>query len=179
MFKKFLGLEKLTAKKLCVLAMLTALTAILAIYGTIRVGNYIKIPTKFVSVFITAVIFGPLWGGVVAALGDVLNSFLMPVGPWLIQITAMEFVYGFVFGLFFFTKKTDGYLWRTVLCALVLTVLDLVPMSAILTQVGYFPSFAVAVSIRTLASMLKLVLYIVVCLLLKKHLASFERLMNK
>ncbi len=178
MFKKVLGLEKLTVKKLCVLAMLTALTAILAIYGTFRVGNYIKIPTKFISVFITGAVFGPVWGGVVGALGDILNSFLMPVGPWLPQITAVEFLCGFLFGLFFY-KGEGKYLLRTVLCALVLTAIDLVLMSLLLTQVGYFPSFTAAVTIRFAASAIKFALYILVCLLLKKYLASFERLMNK
>ncbi len=179
MFKKWFGIQKLNAKSLCVLAMLTALTVILAVYGTIRVGNYIKIPTKFVSVFITAAIYGPVWGGVVAALGDVLNAFLVPVGPWLPQITAMEFAYGLIFGLCFYAKKEESYLWRTILCALLLSLIDIAPMSLLLTWVGYFPSFGAAVSIRALASALKLALYIVVCLLLRKYLTSFERLMNK
>lgn len=177
MFKNWLGLEKLTAKKLCMLAMLTALTALLAVYGTFRVGNLIKVPTKFISVFITAAVFGPVWGGVVGALGDVLNSFLMPVGPWLVQITAVEFVYGFVFGLFFY-KREARYLVRTLLCALVLTLIDLFLMSLLLTQVGYFPSVGAAIAVRFSASAIKFALYIAVCLLLKKYLASFERLMN-
>ncbi len=179
MSKNIFGLEKLSAKKLCVLAMLTALTALLAIYGTLRVGNMIKIPTKFITVFITAAVYGPVWGGVVAALGDLLNAFLVPVGPWLPQITAVEFVCGFLFGLFFYNTFNKNYLWRTVLCALVLTIIDLLLMSAFLVQVGYFPTFAAAVTIRAAASALKCALYIIVCLLLKKHLTSFERLMNK
>ena len=178
MFKNKLGLEKLTAKKLCILAMLTALTVVLAVYGTFRIGNVIKIPTKFITVFISAALYGPIWGGVVAAIGDLLNSFLMPVGPWLPQITVVEFLCGFMFGLFFY-KRAARYLLRTVLCALALTALDIVLMSLLLTQVGYFPSFAAAVSIRALASAVKFALYIVVCLLLKKYLVSFERLMNK
>ncbi len=179
MFKSKFRLEKLSAKKLCVLAMLTALTALLAIYGTLRVGNMIKIPTKFITVFITAAIYGPIWGGVVGALGDLLNSFLMPVGPWLAQITAVEFLCGFVFGLFFYKQTNNGYILRAILCALALTLIDLFLMSALLTQVGYFPDFITAVTIRAVASALKCSLYIVVCLLLKKHLASFERLMNQ
>lgn len=177
MLKNRLGLEKLNAKKLCILAMLTALTVVLAVYGTFRIGNLIKIPTKFIVVWITAAIFGPVWGGVVAAIGDILNSFLMPVGPWLVQITAVEFLCGFVFGLFFYKRETR-YLLRTVLCALVLTALDIILMSLLLTQVGYFPSFTAAVGIRALASGIKCALYIAVCLIFKNSLASFERRLN-
>ena len=183
MFKKRLGLEKLNARKLCVLAMLTALTVLLAVYGTFRIGNMIKIPTKFVTVFIAAALYGPIWGGVVAALGDLLNAFLVPVGPWLPQITAVEFLYGFIFGLFFFTEHAKtyekNYLLRTILCALTLTFIDIFPMSWILTTVGYFPSVGAAIVLRIYASVIKLALYIVVCLLLKRYLKSFERLIHK
>lgn len=179
MFKRVLGLEKLTVKKLCVLAMLTALTAVLAIYCTFRVGTLIKIPLKFITVFISAALFGPVWGGVVALLGDILNAFLMPVGVFLPQVSAVEFLYGFIFGLFFYKKYAKGYALNTVLCALVLTLIDLLLMSYLLTQVGIFASFTAAVALRFAASVIKFALYILVCLLLKKYLASFERLMNK
>lgn len=177
-FRRMLGLEKLSVKKMCLLAMLTAITAVLAIYCTLRVGNAIKIPLKFISVFVTAAIYGPVWGGVVGALGDILNSFLVPVGPPLPQITAVEFLYGFVFGLFFYKKEKHYYI-NTVLCAFVLTVTDITLMSYLLTGVGYFPSFASAVSVRFTASVIKFVLYIAVCLILKKYLKSFERIIMK
>lgn len=179
MFKRSLGLEKLTVKKLCVLAMLTALTAVLAIYCTFRVGTLIKIPLKFITVFISAALFGPVWGGVVALLGDILNAVLMPVGLFLPQVSAVEFLYGFIFGLFYYKKYNKGYIKNTILCALLLTLIDLFLMSYILTTVGIFANFAMAVTMRFAASLIKFALYILICLLLKKHLVSFERLMNK
>ncbi len=176
--RKISGLEKLTVRKLCILAMLTALTVVLAIYCTLRIGNAIKIPFKFVTVFITAVMFGPVWGGVVAGLGDILNALLVPVGPPLLQITAVEFLYGVIFGLFYYRKSSSYYL-RTFLCALVLTLIDITLVSYLLTGVGYFPDFSAAVTIRFTASAIKFAMYIIVCVALKKHLPSFERLINK
>ena len=178
-YENFLGLERLTVRKLCALAMLTALTVVLAIYCTFRVGNAIKIPFKFVTVFITAVVFGPVWGGVVGALGDILNALFVPVGPPLPQITAVEFLYGVVFGIFFYKKINKSYYLNTVICALVLTIIDILLVSYLLTGVGYFPSFTAAVSIRMAASAIKFVMYILVCIVLKKYLTSFERLINK
>lgn len=179
-FKKILGLEKLSVKKMCLLAMLTAVTVVLAIYCTLRVGNAIKIPLKFISVFITAALYGPVWGGVVGALGDILNSFLVPVGPPLPQITAVEFLYGFIFGLFFYKKyEKKSYFLNTVICAVILTVIDIILMSYILTGVGYFPSFSASVSVRFTASLIKFVLYVIVCVILKKYLKAFERIIGK
>ena len=171
--------NKITVKKISVLAMLTAITVILAIFCTLRVGNAIKIPLKFVTVFITAVLYGPLWGGVVGALGDILNSVLVPVGAPIPAITAVEFLYGAIFGLFFYRKPDKGYYLNAVLCAFVLAVIDITFMSFILTSVGYFPSFATAVSIRFTASLLKFFMYIIVLVVLKKYLNKFERLINK
>ena len=177
--KSFLGIEKLSVKKLCFLAILTAITVVLAIYCTLRVGNAIKIPLKFISVFITACLYGTVWGGVVGALGDIFNSFLVPVGPPLPQITAVEFLYGFIFGLFFYKKQEKAYYINTVICAAVLTVIDITLMSYILTGVGYFPSFEAAVSVRITASLIKFGLYVTVCVVLKKYLKSFERIASK
>ncbi len=171
--------NKISVKKISVLAMLTALTVILAIFCTLRVGNAIKVPFKFITVFITAAMYGPLWGGVVGALGDILNSVLVPVGAPLPQITAVEFLYGFLFGVFFYKKQDKGYYINTVICAFVLTIIDITLMSYILTSVGYFPSFSVAVTVRFSASVIKFFMYIIVCILLKKHLVTFERLINK
>lgn len=171
--------RKITVKKLCVLSMLTALTVILAIFCTFRIGNAIKIPFKFITVFITATVYGPVWGGVVGALGDFLNSVLVPVGAPLPQITAVEFLYGVIFGLFFYKKHGKIYYINTVICAFVMTIIDLTLVSYILTSVGYFSSFTVAVTIRFSASAIKFFMYIVVCILLKKYITSFERLINK
>ena len=171
--------NKFNVKKLCVLSMLTALTVILAVFCTFRIGNSIKIPFKFITVFITASVYGPIWGGVVGMLGDIINSFLFPVGPPLIQITAVEFLYGVIFGLFFYKKQGRIYYINTVICAFVMTLIDIILVSYILTSVGYFPSFGVAVSIRFAASVIKFFMYIIVCVLLKKYINSFERLMNK
>ena len=98
---------KLSVKDLCFLAMLTAITVILALFATIRIGNMIKIPLKFISVFITGVFFGPVWAGVSAAIGDLMNSLLMPVGPFMPQIMMVEFLNGFAFGLFMYNSHEN------------------------------------------------------------------------
>ncbi len=176
--KNFLGLKKLTVRELCILGLLTALTVVLAIYCTFRIGNAIKIPLKFITVFLTSVTFGPLWGGVIAAIGDILNSTLFPVGAPLPQITVVEFIYGFVFGLFFY-RKDNRYITKTLLCSLLLCIIDITIVSYILTSVNYFPDFATAMVIRFPATAIKFLVYILVLIFLKKYLKVFERLINK
>lgn len=167
--KSFLGLKKVNVRELCILGLLTSLTVVLAIFCTIRIGDTIKIPLKFITVFLTAVFFGPVWGGTVGALGDILNAILVPVGAPIPMITAVEFLYGFIFGLFFY-KSSEKYLLKTLLCSFILTLVDIFIVSFILTSVGYFPSLLIAISVRFTASIAKFIIYVLTLLFLKKYL---------
>ncbi len=144
-------------KKLCLLGMLTAITAILSIYCTFRIGNIIKIPFKFVSVFITGALLGPFAGATAAACGDLLNSFLVPVGEWIPMITILEFIVGLIYGIFFYKLPFSGktYILRVFLCVIINFAIDITITSLILTLYGYFPSFSVAVTARLAAAIIK------------------------
>ena len=87
------------------LGMLTALEIILNRFLSINAWN-IKIGFSFVPVVVAAVLFGPLAGGIVGALGDFLGAILFPIGPYFPGFTATAFVTGVIFGLFLYKKRT-------------------------------------------------------------------------
>ncbi len=171
---------KLSVKDLCFLALLTAITVILALFATIRIGNMIKIPLKFISVFITGVFFGPLWAGVSAAVGDLINSLLMPVGPFMPQIMMVEFFGGFVFGLFMYNSHEDTRLYalRVILCVLAQFAIDMFLTPVFLVQAGYFPDYSVAIAIRLPASLIKAAIQTVVLAAGKNYLKIFTKYMR-
>ena len=175
--KKFF--PKLSVKDICVLGLLIAITIVLAVYCTFRVGEAIKIPMKFISIFIPAVIYGPFYGELVATLGDLFNCLLAPSGALLPQITLIEFLNGFVFGIFFFRQNISSrsYLLRTVACVLVLFGVDMVLTTAVLSLwVGIFPSFGVAFATRIVAGVIKAALHFIVIFALKGYLGRIRRL---
>ncbi len=178
---KYFSKVKLSVKDLCILALITAITVILALFATIRIGNIVKIPLKFVSVFITGVFFGPLWAGISAAIGDILNSLLLPVGPYMPQITMVEFLCGFVFGLFMYNSHEDRrfYLTRMVLCVFCQFIIDMFLTPVFLVQAGYFPSYITAISIRFPASLIKSAIQTVVLAMGKNYLKIFTKHMRK
>lgn len=177
---KILGKIKLSVKDLCVLALLTAITVILALFATVRIGNIVKIPLKFISVFITGVFFGPLWAGVSAAIGDILNSLLMPVGPFMPQITMVEFLYGFIFGACLYNAHKDGrfYLTKAILCVMCQLAIDMFLTPVFLVQAGYFPGYLAAITIRFPTSLIKAALQFVVIAMGKNYLKIFTRYMR-
>ncbi len=172
---------KLSVKNLCVLSLLTAITVILSVYCTLRIGSAIKIPFKFISVFLTAVIFGPVWGGLVAVIGDILNVFLAPSGAFIPMITVIEFLVGFIFGLFFYSRPLSGkgYYLRTLICVLTLFLIDLFLTSFILYKVGYFPSLPSAVSFRLIAGIIKAVIQGVFITLSSRYIGNFKALSER
>ena len=170
---------KFTIKRIAVLGVLTAITVLLAIYATFRVGNQIKIPLKFVTIFITGALYGPLSAGLVAAATDLLNAFLVPVGPPLIQITIIEFLYGVMFGIFFKCAKNNNFYYvRALLCSLGQFLTGLFLTTFVLLKVGYFASFTSAIIIRLPALILTFVIHVAVLCILKNFIFRVKDLIQ-
>lgn len=169
----------LKTKKLCRLGLLTAITVILAMFFTFRIGTMIKIPLKFVSVFITGVFFGPVWGGVVGALGDFFNAVLMPVGAYIPLLTLIEFLCGFTYGaLLFNIDKRKSFLPVTI-CLILQFLIDEFLTPVILVQCGIFPDYSFALITRTPASILKVAIQGIAIYPCKYYLKYIRRFMNE
>lgn len=179
--RKFLGLQKPTTRETCTLALLTAVCALLALTATVRIGNYIKIPFKFIAVYTTAVFFGPVWAGASAAIGDILNAVLSPVGDFMPQITLVEFIGGFLYGLTVFNIHTQksGFITRVLACTVLQTALDMFITPIFLVQVGIFPSYRAALAIRLAASLAKAAAQATVMLCSRRYLILFSKYVRK
>ncbi len=169
-----------TTRTLAVLGMLTAVTALLSIFGTFRIGTIIKIPTKFVSVFVTGALFGPLWGALVAGIGDMLNCLLAPVGPWLPFLTLLEALSGAVYGILFYKRgeSKGSYAWRTALCVILQFLIDIILTTLVLVEAGYFATFMIAIPIRLPAAIVKSLLQGVVLSAGYIYLPKFKKMLD-
>lgn len=92
-------------RMLIVLAMLTALEIVLSRFLSVNAWN-LKIGFSFVPVVVAAILYGPLAGACVAALGDFLGAILFPIGPYFPGFTFTALLTGLVFGLFLHKKQT-------------------------------------------------------------------------
>jgi ECF transporter S component (folate family) len=84
--------------KMAVTALLVAVTAVLNRFGSI-VTPELKIGFSFVPIMVCGMMFGPLWGGICAGLGDTLAAILIPVGPPHPGITLTAVLSGVIYGL--------------------------------------------------------------------------------
>lgn len=169
-----------SVKKLCIIGLLTAVTVILAVFCTFRIGSMIKIPFKFLSVFLISAIFGGIWGGISALIGDIFNVFItgMAFNPF---ISAVEFLYGLIFGLLFYKHSFIGksYILRAFVCSVSMFLIDIFITSYILTFFGIFADFHLAIFCRLPAGIIKAALQLTAMIFGRKFLIYFKKLAEK
>jgi Predicted membrane protein len=98
-------MKKFDTRTVVMLGLLTAVEIVLSRFCSIAAWNF-KIGFGFVPVAAAAVLFGPLAGGIVGALGDFIGAVLFPIGAYFPGFTATAFLTGAVFGLFLHKKQT-------------------------------------------------------------------------
>ena len=87
------------------LAILVAMEIVLSRFLSINAWN-IKIGFNFVPVVIAAMLYGPVGGAIVAALGDLLGALLFPIGAFFPGFTLTACLTGLVFGFFLHKSQT-------------------------------------------------------------------------
>lgn len=172
--------KTLNTHKICTIAMLVAIAFVLGALS-IRIGAGIKISFKFLPVFVCSALFGPLMGGLCGALADFLSYFLNPgSGAFMPQITLVEFLYGFSFGLFFYKSESINKknILKTAACVLLNTlVLSLGLMSYILMNlVGL--TYTQTLIMRLLSSLITMVVQFFGILALLRYMPQFKKLVN-
>lgn len=166
-------------RQMCTLAMLIALAVLLGIYGTFRIGSGIKVTTKFIPIFIAGVLFGPLWGGLAGAMADVIAFIMNPVGGGLIpQITVVEFLYGFTYGLVFF--KVHSWSGYSTMMKIIFTILfHIFALNLCLTSYFLAPilnmTYRAAVMMRIPAALLNMAIQFVAIFALSKYIGVLRK----
>lgn len=113
-------LKKPNLRTLAALSMLTALQVVLSRFLSIQTP-VCKIGLGFIPVMFAGALFGPLGGGLVGGLSDVLGAILFPSGSYFPGYTLTAILAGVIYGLFF--GKSHNYL-RILIAYLLTTVLN-------------------------------------------------------
>ena len=136
--------RKITTKDICIIAMLIAVTAVLGfVSGKLRIGTFSKFSFNFISVYFTAVLFGPVVAGLVGIAGDFISS--IGTGPYIGVIGLIEFIYGFIFGMLFYernlnTEKHRMFIVKSLAATLIIAGVDIFAKSYVLMNMGFAPN---------------------------------------
>ena len=80
----------------------------------------IRISFGFLPIALSAIMFGPVIGGVTAVISDIIGMIIAPKGPYFPGFTISAFLTGAIYGLFLHNKTRS--LLRIVLAVLVITI---------------------------------------------------------
>lgn len=106
---------KADTRKLVLSAMLITLDLVLTRVLAINTP-LMKIGFGFAAVAVSAMLFGPFWAMLTAALGDIVGALLIPVGPFFPGFTLTAAITGLFYGLCLYGHR--GSVSRPIMAAL-------------------------------------------------------------
>lgn len=110
-------MKKPTAKMLAVTALLIAMEVILTRFLSVQTP-ILRISFGFLPIVLIALIYGPLYAGIGAALADIIGATLFPAGAFFPGFTLTAFLTGLVYGLMLYNRRKSF----VHICIAVLTV---------------------------------------------------------
>ncbi len=151
-------------RNLVIMAVLVAVQVVLSRFASITAWN-VKIGFGFVPVMLGGMLLGPLGGGIIGMVSDLIGSILFPSGAFFPGFTLTAFLTGVIFGLFL-QKKPD---LPRLACAVVLNqLLCSLLLNTLWISILYGSSYLGLLSTRILQAIFYVVVQIGVGLLLVK-----------
>ena len=106
-------------KTLVVTALLIALGIVLGEFS-VQITESMKIGISFIATQMTAMLFGPVVGGIMGGVADILKFIIKPTGPFLIGYTLSAILGPVIYGVMLYKKPIT--LWRILLSKTVVAV---------------------------------------------------------
>ena len=127
----------LNTKKLIVSAQLLALDVVLARLLAINTP-VMKIGLGFAAVALCAILYGPWWAAMVAALGDLVGALLFPTGAFFPGFTLTAACTGLIFGLCLY-RRDKSLLWPILAAALNVLLVSYLANTAMISYISGTP----------------------------------------
>ena len=124
-------------KKLIVSAQLLALDVVLTRLLAVNTP-VMKIGLGFVAVALCAILYGPWWTALVAALGDLAGALLFPTGAFFPGFTLTAACTGLIFGLCLY-RRDKSLLWPVLAAALNMLLVSYLANTAMITYISGTP----------------------------------------
>lgn len=130
-------------------ALLLAMNTVLGAFS-IMIGEFIRIGFSFLTLAMAGMLYGPVIGALFGGLGDVINYFVRPSGPYFPGFTLNGILTGIIYGVFFYRKKIT--LVRTIIAKLIITIfIDLV-LTTYWLSILYGQAFIILLPMRIIKS---------------------------
>ena len=132
-------------RTVAVCGMLLALKMVLNMF-TINVTSILKVGFAYLPIAAAGMLFGPVAGGIVGAVGDILGYFVQPAGPYFPGFTLDAVLSGFIYGLLLYRRPVR--LGRTFAAKALVTLLISFVLNPLWLSLLYGKAFIAVVSAR-------------------------------
>lgn len=109
--------RRLSTKNMVYYAILMALNVVLTRVGSIRIGGggveLVRIGFGGYPIIFAGIAFGPLAGGIVGTIGDIVGHFMSPMGPYMPHFTMTAALTGIIPGIVMMLfKENKNSFWK-------------------------------------------------------------------
>lgn len=109
--------RRLSTKHIVYYAILMALNVVLTRVGSIRIGGggveLVRIGFGGYPIIFAGIAFGPLAGGIVGTIGDIVGYFMSPMGPYMPHFTMTAALTGIIPGIIMMLfKENKNSFWE-------------------------------------------------------------------
>ena len=109
-------MNKPNTKKIATMALMIAIEIILTRFLSIQTP-IVRISFGFIPIAMIAMIYGPIYAGLGAAIADLIGVMLFPTGVFFPGFTATAFLSGFAYGIFLYNRP------KSLVCVCVATMI--------------------------------------------------------
>lgn len=167
-------------KKIVLSAMFLALLIVLSRFLSIKTPILV-ISFSFIPIMLSAMLLGPKYSTIIAALGDLIGALLFPFGSYFPGYTLSQAIIGLIYGIFLYEnenkKISDGkFIVRLILSS----ILSLIGVGIFITGIWVHiiagKAYIAVLSTRVIAQIVMLPIQVTIIFMLRKMLKpAFEK----
>lgn len=135
---------------------------------SIQVTQDMKVGISFVATQLTATLFGPVVGGIMGGVGDIVKFIIKPTGAFSFLFTLNAVVGPMIYGVMLYKKKFT--LWRVLLSKTVVAIVVNIGMYSCWSMLLYGKSLAAILPVKCIQQVIQVPIQSVIFYLFVKAL---------
>ncbi|MHC6204005.1 folate family ECF transporter S component [Breznakiellaceae bacterium SP9] len=117
----------------------------------------LRLSIAYVPVILIATLLGPVWGGLIGVLADLLGMMLMPKASFFAGFTLNALLTGVVYGVFLYNRPTNkSYLVRLIISVLIVHIFIHLGLTTLWLSIMYKRAFIVMLAGRLVANIIEI-----------------------
>lgn len=156
-------------RKTVYLAMFIAITCVLSRFLSIQLP-FLKITFSFIPIALTGMIFGPVYGGVVAGFEDLIGAILFPTAVFFPGFTLSATLVGVIYGLVLYKKpKTTT---RFIVANATIAILINIVLNTLWLVIMYDKGFIALASTRVIKALVMIPIEVIMLKISWKYIGK-------